>query len=233
MGIQKFPIYLLTIIIGLLFFPTTPIQPSTEPFKQKERQKRVYQDDINKAADYLPYIQQYTNGQKVSLPLIMAVMKTESNFDPNAISRKGALGLMQLMPITAMEEYNRFGYQASEPVLRKNLLTQPELNLLLGIGYIKTLNKQLSGIVSSRDRQILVLAAYNAGLKRVKRAFGCSGTQCLIWRVNNSGIRFFKRSLRRLPLETRSYLLIVDKAHRYYSQVFYTGEVENTSINQI
>jgi len=233
MGIRKFPIVLVTILIGFLFFPATPLQPSTKSLNPTSRQNIAFQDDISRISDYLPYILHHTSGEKVSLPLIMAVMKAESNFDPQAVSRKGALGLMQLMPVTALEEYNRYGHKVPIPTLKKNLISQPELNLLLGIRYIKTLDRQLAGVNDQRYQRALVIAAYNAGLKRVKRAFGCNGTQCLIWRANNSGSRFFRRSLRRLPLETRRYLHTVDRAFRYFDQVFYAGEVDRTNINQI
>ena len=233
MSIQKLPFVVSAFLITFLFFPASPIQTATRPQNNIDLHKSHQWDDISRFADYVTYIHNHSSISKVSLPLVMAVIKAESNFDPNAISRKGALGLMQLMPVTAMEEYNRFGLNVAAPDLKKNLLNQPELNLILGIKYIETLNARLSGINNDRIRQMLVLAAYNAGLKRVKRSFGCTGTRCFIWRVNNSGDRFFVRSIRRLPSETRRYLATVEKAYRYYSQVFYEGEIALAMVNQI
>ena len=233
MSIRKFPLVLLVFICTFFIFPASPIQPATHPLKESDQQKSVHQDGINKVADYLSYIDNHSSIDEVSLPLVMAVIKAESNFDPNAISHKGALGLMQLMPVTALEQYNRFGLNVTIPILKKNLLVQPELNLLLGIEYIKTLTAQLSGVHDNRSRQLLVLAAYNSGLTTVKRSFGCKGTRCLIWRVNNSGKRFFIRSIRLLPLETRKYITTVEKAFQYYSQVFYRGEIIGDFVNQI
>ena len=233
MSIRKFPLTLLAFIGTFLILPTSPIQPSTQPQIGIDRHNSAHQDDFNKVADYLSYIDNHSSIDQVSLPLVMAVIKAESNFDPKAISHKGALGLMQLMPVTAMEQYNRFGLNVAVRTLKKNLLIQPELNLLLGIEYIRSLNDCLAGVKDGNNKQLLVLAAYNSGLKTVKRSFGCKGTRCLIWRVNNSGSRFFGRSIRRLPLETRRYITTVEKAYRYYSQVFYKGKIADTVVNRI
>lgn len=92
--------------------------------------------------------------------LLQALIATESGFDPRAVSPKGAVGLMQIMPATA----ERFGVRgdARHPVERQ--LTDPALNIRTGARYLRELMRLFPG------RLDLVLAAYNAGEGAVLRA---------------------------------------------------------------
>src|ERR1700720_2639334 len=85
--------------------------------------------------------------------LVRAVIETESNWNPSAVSRKGAVGLMQLIPTTAQ----RFGV---------NDLYSPQQNVDAGVKYLKTLLERYNGNLD------LALAAYNAGEGAVDRAHG-------------------------------------------------------------
>jgi hypothetical protein len=85
--------------------------------------------------------------------LVRAVIETESNWNPGAVSRKGAIGLMQLIPTTAQ----RFG---------ANDAFNPKQNVDAGVHYLKTLLERYNGNLD------LALAAYNAGEGAVDRAHG-------------------------------------------------------------
>lgn len=80
--------------------------------------------------------------------LLRAIVYVESRFNPNALSPKGAIGLMQVMPATA----RGLGVEAPE----KNLF-DPETNLLAGARYLRRLIDMFPG------RPELAIAAYNAG----------------------------------------------------------------------
>ncbi len=151
-------------------------------------------------------------------------MKAESNFNPSVRSPKGALGLMQLMPATAMGEYEKGGFSASPSKLNKHLIEQPELNINLGVRHIRTLEKLLSGIKDPDLRRQTVIVAYNAGLSRVARTFNCRSRNCLVFRINRYGNRCFQKSLKKLPMETRSYLIIVNAALETYRQLYTRNE---------
>jgi soluble lytic murein transglycosylase-like protein len=90
---------------------------------------------------------------QVDPALVRAVIETESNWNPAAVSRKGALGLMQLIPTTAQ----RFGV---------NDAFSPKQNVDAGVKYLKTLLERYNGNLD------LALAAYNAGEGAVDRAHG-------------------------------------------------------------
>ncbi len=90
---------------------------------------------------------------QVDPALVRAVIETESNWNPAAYSRKGAIGLMQLIPTTA----SRFG---------ANDAFNPKQNVDAGVRYLKTLLERYNGNLD------LALAAYNAGEGAVDRAHG-------------------------------------------------------------
>jgi hypothetical protein len=102
-----------------------------------------YEDHIGKAA----------RRYRLDPLLIRAVVREESNFDPQAVSSKGAMGLMQLMPETAQDMGVANPYD-------------PEANILGGTRYLRVNLDRFKGNLR------LTLAAYNAGPERVEQAGG-------------------------------------------------------------
>jgi soluble lytic murein transglycosylase-like protein len=101
--------------------------------------------------------------------LVRAVVKVESNFNSNAVSRKGAMGLMQLMPSTARSLNVRNPFD-------------PEQNVDAGVRHLKQLLENYGGDVN------LTLAAYNAGAGAVARSAGVPRfpeTQNYVRRITN------------------------------------------------
>lgn len=90
--------------------------------------------------------------------LITAVMRTESKFEPRAVSRKGALGLMQIMPSTAEWIAPRLGVNN----FRAEMLFEPEINIRFGSWYLAELETEFEG------RLDVVIVAYNAGRGKVR-----------------------------------------------------------------
>jgi soluble lytic murein transglycosylase len=97
-----------------------------------------------------PVIRRHSSQQQIHPALIRAVIKAESDFDPRAVSRAGAIGLMQLMPQTAIRLDVRDMYN-------------PDDNVGGGAKYLRQLLDRFHGNLP------LALAAYNAGENAVDR----------------------------------------------------------------
>ena len=106
------------------------------------------------------HLQEASRTHGVDYALLQALIATESGFDPVAVSPKGAVGLMQLMPDTA----RRYGVagDSKNPVEKK--LTDPRTNIKAGTKYLSYLLDLFPGQLE------LALAAYNAGEGAVQRA---------------------------------------------------------------
>ncbi len=102
---------------------------------------------------YHSHIDYWGKRYNIDPNLIKAIIRAESGFDPYAVSKRGAQGLMQLMPATARE------MRVSDPF-------NPEQNIAGGVRYLRKLLKMFDGDL------VLSLAAYNAGPNQVKRAGG-------------------------------------------------------------
>jgi soluble lytic murein transglycosylase-like protein len=126
---------------GVMHFTNVPTSSHYRVYI-KARPLRLGSDHDSKRFDRLINEAAVLHG--VSFPLIKAVIRAESAFDPRAVSKKGALGLMQIMP------ENLEIFQVEDPF-------DPWQNIMGGVGYLKALLQRFNGKVS------LALAAYNAG----------------------------------------------------------------------
>jgi soluble lytic murein transglycosylase-like protein len=121
-----------------------PLKAAKSKTAKKNLDMTWRKNSENKYADYESAIIAAGNRYSIDSNLIRAVIKTESNYNPYAVSTKGAMGLMQLMPSTARE------MRVSDPF-------NPTENIYGGVKYLGRLLQILNGDLK------LALAAYNAG----------------------------------------------------------------------
>ncbi len=123
--------------------------------------KRAWRNGVRLVAEAYPLAFGSDDLDRVSgapdLPLLLGLARQESELDPQAVSRSGAMGLMQLMPATARQVSRELGMAYSRSRLRED----PAYNIALGSTYLAELLETFGG-----DRT-LALAAYNAGPNRV------------------------------------------------------------------
>jgi hypothetical protein len=125
-------------------------------------------------------VREAADRHSVDPALVRAVIETESNWNPRAYSRKGAGGLMQLIPTTAQ----RYG---------ANDVFDPQQNIDAGVKHLKRLLERYNGNLD------LALAAYNAGEGAVDRVHGIPAyreTQNYVQKVQNA---YFRPGSGRLP----------------------------------
>jgi soluble lytic murein transglycosylase-like protein len=133
---------------GVMHFTNTPTS-STKNFKLFLREKPKVNPHYS-TKKYDDIIANASRQYDVSFPLLKAIIKAESDFDPRAVSKKGAKGLMQIMP----ENFKPLGVK--DPF-------DPSQNIHAGARYFKQMYDRFKGKLS------LSLAAYNAGPTAVER----------------------------------------------------------------
>ncbi len=117
-------------------------------------------------------VEEISDTFRINANLVKAIIVTESNCNPSAVSKKGAQGLMQLMPATAKK------LNVSQPL-------DPRENIVGGVKYIK-------GLMASYGDLRLALAAYNAGPGAVRKYAGIPPYRETINYVKKV-IRFYKK----------------------------------------
>lgn len=149
---------------GVLHFTNLPTHNRYQPYRRSAVTTRSYNQDY-----YDQLIQKISYQYNIDPALVKAVIKTESNFDPHAVSKKGARGLMQLMPDTIrnLNVYDPF---------------HPRDNINGGVKFLKQL------LARFNHNLPLTLAAYNAGPEAVEQYDGIppyQETQQYVRRVLN------------------------------------------------
>lgn len=180
--------------------------------------KMVNDFENRQAQRYKESVARFAKKFGVSRSLVYAVIKTESAFNPFAVSSAPAYGLMQLVPSTGGRDAYQYvkGY-AHTP--SKQYLFDPTNNIELGTAYLGLLDKRhLASIDNPVSREYCTIAAYNGGAGNVFRLFSADREQAAqhINRLSPSEI-YRKLHTQHPREETRRYLVKVLEARRRFA----------------
>ncbi|MBS4960872.1 MAG: lytic transglycosylase domain-containing protein [Clostridiales bacterium] len=144
---------------------------------------------------YSTEVEKYAREYGLEENFVYAVIKAESNFDPNAVSYRGACGLMQIMPTTGEWCAESMGMDS----FAEEMLFDPEINIQLGCWYLALLVDHFDGSLTT------AAAAYNAGIGNVSRWISEGGST----------------DLEVIPFrETEGYLKKIQLYHKIYDDMY-------------
>jgi membrane-bound lytic murein transglycosylase C len=186
--------------------------------------KIVYSVTINlvpnhldkRAHKYLGMVRKASKKYGVEESLILAIMQTESSFNPYAVSHADALGLMQVVQHSAGVDVFKAQGKWGKP--SRSFLFDPESNIDTGTAYLAILqNSYLGQIDNPTSRRYAVITAYNGGAGSVLRVFSNDKTQAFSL-INSMGPGDVYQTLttRHPSAESRHYLYKVNTAQKSY-----------------
>jgi membrane-bound lytic murein transglycosylase C len=207
----------------LLKQPAQVRQVRTAQGKKTVRYVRIpmVNDYENRQAKrYAPLVDRYARRYSVSKSLVFAVIKTESSFNPFAVSTAPAYGLMQLVPATGgRDAYRRIkGYDHTPS---KEYLFIADNNIQLGTAYLGIIDHDYLGAIHNPvSREYCTIAAYNGGAGNVLRVFSPDRDKAVQVINRLSPAQVYRRLREQHPrAETRRYLVKVLDARREFVNI--------------
>lgn len=181
--------------------------------------KMVANFSNRQAEKYRTTVTRFAEQFKISPSLVFAVIRTESNFNPFAVSSAPAYGLMQLVPSSGGRDAYRKA-KGKDTIPTRDYLFDPDNNIELGTAYLNVLSYNLLEQVENQvSREYCVISAYNTGPRNVFKAFASdSSASTAINRINSLQPPAVYDQLRgSLPYqETREYLAKVVTYRRQF-----------------
>jgi membrane-bound lytic murein transglycosylase C len=169
------------------------------------------------AEHYRVTAEKYAAQYHVSPSLVLAIMRTESNFNPFAVSSAPAYGLMQLVPTSAGRAAVK-RTQGIDETPTPDYLFDPEHNVELGAAYLSVLSDtEFRAVDNPNSREYCMIAAYNTGPRNVTRVFANNKTEALNDINQLEPPALFDRLRTNLPYEeTRQYVVKVAEYRKQF-----------------
>ncbi|MBU1903797.1 MAG: membrane-bound lytic murein transglycosylase MltC [Proteobacteria bacterium] len=175
----------------------------------KHKQLRAYK--------YAELVRKYSNKYNVTESLIYGVIKTESSFNPFAVSHAPAYGLMQIVPSTAGRDvFEKIKQRSDQPT--PEYLYNPGNNIDTGTAYLKILHEHyLAKIKDNNSRRYSVISAYNGGAGNVFKTFS-SNRDMAVSKINQLSAKqvYQKLHTQHPSQESRHYLYKVTEAQKEF-----------------
>ncbi|CUA83905.1 murein transglycosylase domain-containing protein [Pseudidiomarina woesei] len=177
----------------------------------------------DRASRMLPLAKAYAAQAGLSPALVMAIIHTESSFNPLARSPIPAFGLMQIVPTSAGRDITEY-LHGEQQLLSADYLYDPDQNVQAGTIYLHLLNNRyFKGVRDPESRLYLAIAAYNTGPGNVSKAIANSNKLADATRVANrmTAQQIYDRLMANLPAtETKNYLRKVTSRQKHYQEEF-------------
>lgn len=170
-----------------------------------------------RAYKYASIVRKYSKKYNVTESLIYGIIKTESSFNPFAVSHAPAYGLMQIVPSTAGRDvFEKIKKSPGQPTPEN--LYNPEYNIDIGTAYIKILQEQyLKKVTDKNARRYTVISAYNGGAGNVLKTFSSSRDKAIVKINQLSSNEVYKQLTNKHPKqESRRYLYKVNEAQKEF-----------------
>lgn len=191
--------------------------------KGKRKAHRVNIKMVNDHVDqrarrYAHLVEHYSGRFRVSRSLVYAIIKTESNFNPFAVSSAPAYGLMQLVPTSGGRDAFRH-IKGKDHIPGRQYLFDATNNIELGTGYLDIISRKYLGAIRDPvSREYCSIAAYNTGAGNVLRVFSADRGQAVKIINSLSAAQVYKRLRKELKYaEARRYLWKVVDARKQFA----------------
>lgn len=186
-------------LVNKLIKKSTYKNENSEDVKTKINFTMVADHIKVRAKRFSSFVRKWAKRNNLKPELVMAVIRQESAFNPQAQSHIPAFGLMQVVPKYAGRDVMKQAFGKDETPTKKTLL-DPETNIFFGTRYLNMLEEKFKDLTSDKEKvQSLIVASYNCGPERIINAIRTK-------KINLESSDVNEQIIKVVPEETKNYL---------------------------